>query len=65
MSKLKDYYRLFDMFKGKLTEAQKEAADADAHVAELLESGEVYIKKTAKGADGSITTTFEKVDVEA
>lgn len=24
MSKLKDYYRLFDMFKGKLTEAQKE-----------------------------------------
>lgn len=49
----------------ELAEAQKEAADAEAHKAELLAKGEVYIKKTAKGADGSITTTFEKVDVEA
>ena len=49
----------------ELDEAKKEAADAEAHVADLMSSGEVYIKKTAKGADGSITTTFEKVDVEA
>jgi len=49
----------------ELAEAQKEAADSEAHKAELLAKGEVYIKKTAKGADGSITTTFEKVDVEA
>lgn len=49
----------------ELAEAQKEAADAEAHKADLLAKGEVYIKKTAKGADGSITTTFEKVDVEA
>lgn len=49
----------------ELADAQKEAADAEAHKADLLASGEVYIKKTAKGADGSITTTFEKVDVEA
>lgn len=49
----------------ELTDAQKEASDAAAHVAELLASGEVYIKKTAKGADGSITTTFEQVEVEA
>ena len=49
----------------ELEEAKKEAVDAKAHVADLLSSGEVYIKKTAKGADGTITTTFEKVDVEA
>lgn len=49
----------------ELADAQKEAADAEAHKADLLAKGEVYIKKTAKGADGSITTTFEKVDVEA
>ena len=49
----------------ELAEAQKEAADAEAHKADLLAKGEVYIKKTAKGADGSITTTFEKVEVEA
>ena len=49
----------------ELAEAQKEAADAEAHKADLLAKGEVYIKKTAKGADGSMTTTFEKVDVEA
>lgn len=49
----------------ELAEAQKEAADAEAHKADLLAKGEVYIKKTAKGADGSMTVTFEKVDVEA
>ena len=49
----------------ELAEAQKEAADAEAHVADLMSSGEVYIKKTAKGTDGSITTTFEQVEVEA
>lgn len=49
----------------ELAEAQKEAADAEAHKADLLAKGEVYIKKTAKGTDGSIVTTFEKVDVEA
>lgn len=49
----------------ELADAQKEAADAEAHVADLMSSGEVYIKKTAKGTDGSIVTTFEKVDVEA
>ena len=48
-----------------LGDAQQEADVAEAHVADLMSSGEVYIKKTAKGADGSITTTFEKVDVEA
>jgi len=45
----------------ELADAQKEAADSEAHKDELLDKGEVYIKKTAKGADGSITTTFEKV----
>ena len=49
----------------ELADAQKEASDAAAHVAELLAKGEVYIKKTAKGTDGSIVTTFEKVEVEA
>jgi hypothetical protein len=49
----------------ELAEAQKEAADAEAHKADLLAKGEVYIKKTAKGTDGSITTTFEQVEVEA
>ena len=49
----------------ELAEAQKEAADAEAHKADLLAKGEVYIKKTAKSADGSMTVTFEKVDVEA
>jgi hypothetical protein len=49
----------------ELAEAQKEAADAEAHKAELLAKGEVYVKKTAKGTDGSITTTFEQVEVEA
>ena len=49
----------------ELAEAQKEAADAEAHKADLLAKGEVYVKKTAKGADGSIVTTFEQVDVEA
>ena len=49
----------------ELADAQKEAADAEAHKAELLAKGEVYIKKTANGADGSITTTFEQVEVEA
>lgn len=49
----------------ELADAQKEAADAEAHKADLLAKGEVYIKKTAKGADGSITTTFEQVEVEA
>lgn len=49
----------------ELADAKKEAADAEEHKADLLAKGEVYIKKTAKGADGSITTTFEKVDVEA
>jgi len=49
----------------ELADAQKEASDAAAHVADLLAKGEVYIKKTAKGADGSITTTFEQVEVEA
>ena len=48
-----------------LGDAQQEADIAEAHVADLMSSGEVYVKKTAKGADGSITTTFEKVDVEA
>ena len=47
----------------ELADAQKEAADAEAHKADLLAKGEVYIKKTAKGADGSMTVTFEKVDV--
>ena len=45
----------------ELAEAQKEAADSEAHKEDLLTKGEVYIKKTAKGADGSISTTFEKV----
>ena len=49
----------------ELADAQKEAADAEAHKADLLAKGEVYIKKTAKGADGSIVTTFEQVEVEA
>ena len=49
----------------ELADAQKEAADAEAHKADLLIRGEVYVKKTAKGADGSMTVTFEKVDVEA
>ena len=49
----------------ELAEAQKEAKDAEEHKADLLAKGEVYIKKTAKGADGSMTVTFEKVDVEA
>lgn len=49
----------------ELAEAQKEAKDAEEHKSALLASGEVYIKKTAKGTDGSIVTTFEKVDVEA
>ena len=49
----------------ELAEAQKEAADAEAHKADLLAKGEVYIKKTTKGTDGSMTVTFEKVDVEA
>ena len=49
----------------ELADAQKEAADAEAHKADLLAKGEVYIKKTAKGTDGSMTVTFEKVDVEA
>lgn len=49
----------------ELADAQKEASDAAAHVAELLASGEVYIKKTAKGTDGSMTVTFEQVEVEA
>lgn len=44
----------------ELAEAQKEAADAKAHVDDLMSSGEVYIKKTEKGADGSVTVTFEK-----
>lgn len=48
-----------------LGDAQQEADVAEAHVADLMSSGEVYIKKTAKGADGSITTTFEKVEVGA
>ena len=49
----------------ELADAQKEAADAEAHKADLLAKGEVYIKKTAKGADGSVTVTFEQVEVEA
>ena len=49
----------------ELAEAKKEAADAESHKAELLAKGEVYIKKTAKGEDGSMTVTFEKVDVDA
>lgn len=48
-----------------LGDAQQEADVAEAHKSDLLASGEVYIKKTAKGADGSITTTFEQVEVEA
>ena len=48
-----------------LGDAQQEAEVAEVHKADLLAAGQVYIKKTAKGADGSITTTFEKVDVEA
>lgn len=49
----------------ELADAQKEAADAEAHKADLLAKGEVYIKKTAKGADGSMTVSFEQVEVEA
>lgn len=49
----------------ELSDAQKEAADAEAHKADLLAKGEVYIKKTVKATDGSMTVTFEKVDVEA
>ena len=49
----------------ELADAKKEATDAEAHKADLLAKGEVYIKKTAKAADGSMTVTFEKVDVEA
>lgn len=49
----------------ELADAKKEAADAEEHKVDLLAKSEVYIKKTAKGADGSITTTFEQVEVEA
>ena len=49
----------------ELADAQEEAKAAEEHKAELLAKGEVYVKKTAKGTDGSITTTFEQVEVEA
>ena len=49
----------------ELADAQEEAKVAEAHKADLLAKGEVYIKKTAKAADGSMTVTFEQVDVEA
>ena len=49
----------------ELAEAQKEEKDADAHAAELMSKGEVYIKRTSKDEDGSIVTTFEKVSVSS
>lgn len=44
----------------ELVDAQEEAKVAEEHKNALIEKGEVYIKKTEKGADGSVTVTFEK-----
>lgn len=44
----------------ELVDAQEEAKVAEQHKNTLIEKGEVYIKKTAKAADGSMTVTFEK-----
>lgn len=40
--------------------AKKESEVAEKHRDELLAAGDVYVKKSTKGADGSVTVTFEK-----
>ena len=48
-----------------ITDENGKAKEVNMYERTVNKKGEVYIKKTAKGADGSITTTFEQVEVEA